>query len=110
MAGGPYIRLICKWTFHVSNEVHRRAPRDSVYLLASLRIENAACEHGVKIRNLSATGLMAEGDTAVSLGSLVCVHIRKIGWVRGSVCWIVDKRFGVRFDAEIDPIKARTAV
>ena len=94
----------------MESEEHRRAPRDSVYLLASIRIENTDCEQGVKIRNLSASGLMAEGDTVVSLGSIVCVHIRNIGWVRGSVCWIVDGRFGVRFDAEIDPIKARAAV
>lgn len=81
-----------------------------MYLLAMLRIESKAAEHSVKIRNLSSTGLMVEGDVRVRPGSLVAINIRNIGWVDGSVAWAAGNRFGVMLDIEIDPMKACGAV
>lgn len=81
-----------------------------MFLLASLRIGEEEGEHSVKIRNLSATGLMAEGDVQARPGCIIAINIRNIGWVGGSVAWAVEKRFGVMLDIEIDPMKARAAV
>ena len=102
-----YVRI---GRFELAEDEHLRAPRDSMFLLAALRFENQDGEHSVKIRNLSNTGLMAEGEVHVRPGSIVTINIRNIGWVGGIVAWTEDKRFGVMFDTEIDPRKARTAV
>ena len=94
----------------MAEEEFRRAPRDSMFLFASLRLENQEGEQSIKIRNLSSTGLMAEGDVYVRPGAQVAINIRNIGWVNGGVAWAVEKRFGVMLDDVIDPRKARTMV
>ena len=81
-----------------------------MFLLATLRLENKEGEYRVKIRNLSANGLKAEGDVYVRPGTVVAIDIRNIGWVHGSVTWVKDNRFGVMLDTEIDPMNARIAV
>ena len=91
-------------------ETQHRAPRDSVFLLAALRFENLEAEHKVRVRNLSATGLMADGDIPVSPGLIVTINLRNIGWVNGSVSWTEGKRFGIRFVNEIDPRRIRNSV
>ena len=91
-------------------ETQRRAPRDSVFLLAALRFENLEAEYTVRVRNLSATGLMADGDISVSPGSIVTINLRNIGWVKGCVSWTKGKRFGVTLINEIDPRKVRYLV
>lgn len=92
------------------DEDHRYHARDSMFLLASVRIDGQEADRTVKIRNLSSTGLMAEGIVTVRPGSKLAIEIRNIGWVTGSVAWVLDKRFGLMLDVEIDPRKARIAV
>jgi hypothetical protein len=67
-------------------------------------------EHRIKVRNLSAGGMMGEGPVRVSRGDPIEVNIRNIGWVAGSVAWVQDDRFGVAFGEEIDPKVARAPV
>lgn len=88
----------------------RQVNRDSLFLLAHLRVDGQDTVHRVKVRNLSAGGMMAEGDAKVMRGSLVGVELRNIGWVDGTVAWKQDNRFGVAFVDEIDPMKARAPV
>mgnify|MGYP001044963920 FL=1 len=85
----------------------RQIPRDSLFLLASLRLEGDEHSYRIKVRNLSARGMMAEGQVRASRGMLVSVDLRNIGWVRGSVAWVQDNRFGIAFADEIDPKLAR---
>lgn len=85
----------------------RQIERDSLFLLAQLTLEGSAQEFRVKVRNLSAGGMMAEGDVPVLRGAFVSVDLRGIGQVRGSVAWVQDSRFGVAFMEEIDPKLAR---
>lgn len=89
---------------------HRQIARDSLFVMAALRIDGLEGEHRARIRNLSTGGLMAEGDVRVQRGQLVWVSIRNIGWVEGSVAWVQDNRFGVAFREEIDPKIARAPV
>ncbi len=91
-------------------EDHRQLARDSLFLLADLRIEDDATDYRVKVRNLSAGGMMAEGGPKVQRGRLVDVHIRNIGWIKGSIAWVQADRFGIAFAEDIDPLLARAPV
>lgn len=88
----------------------RQIPRDSLFLLASLRLDGEEQQYRIKVRNLSAGGMMAEGQVRVRRGSLVSVDLRNVGWVKGSVAWVQDNRFGVAFANEIDPKLVRQPV
>lgn len=87
---------------------NRQIARDSLFVLAELRIDGLPLEHRIKVRNLSDGGMMGEGAVRVRSGSAVAVNIRNIGWVHGTVAWVQDTRFGVAFTDPIDPRLART--
>jgi len=89
---------------------HRQLGRDSLFLLAEVRLVGTEAEHRVKVRNLSAGGMMAEGPMKVVRGTNVEVNLRNIGWVEGVVAWIQDNRFGIAFIDEVDPKLARAPV
>jgi hypothetical protein len=89
---------------------HRQISRDSLFVLTDLQIEGDTGEYRVKVRNLSAGGMMAEGPIKVLRGMPVCVNLRNIGWVEGTVAWVQDSRFGIAFRDEIDPKIARAPV
>ncbi len=85
----------------------RQIARDSLFVMADLRIDGIDAEHRIKMRNLSAGGMMGEGTVRVQRGQVVAVCIRNIGWVEGSVAWVQEGRFGIAFRDEIDPKVAR---
>jgi hypothetical protein len=91
----------------MTDKDNRQIERDSLFVMADLRIEGASEEQRVKVRNLSAGGMMAEGEIKVQPGLVVEVNIRNIGWIVGSVAWVQDDRFGIAFHDEIDPKVAR---
>jgi hypothetical protein len=91
----------------MSNVDTRQVNRDSLFLLAQLRVDGQDGISRVKVRNLSAGGMMAEGEAKVTRGSLVMVELRNLGWVEGSVAWKQDNRFGIAFVDEIDPAVVR---
>ncbi|MBW8753073.1 MAG: PilZ domain-containing protein [Sphingomonadales bacterium] len=86
---------------------NRQIARDSLFVMADLRLSGSSEEHRIKVRNLSAGGMMGEGAIRVARGDEIEVNIRNIGWVEGSVAWVQDDRFGVAFRTEIDPKVAR---
>lgn len=88
----------------------RQVNRDSLFLLAQLRVDGSDELYRVKVRNLSAGGMMAEGLAPVTRGGPVQVELRNIGWVAGQVAWKQDDRFGIAFADEIDPRLARAPV
>lgn len=89
---------------------NRQIARDSLFVMADLRLAGFEEEHRIKVRNLSAGGMMGEGTVRVARGDAVEVRIRNVGWVEGSVAWVQDDRFGVAFRDEIDPKVARAPV
>jgi hypothetical protein len=93
----------------MSNVDTRQVNRDSLFLLAQVRVDGQDSVSRVKVRNLSPGGMMAEGDSKVVRGTLVAVELRNIGWVEGSVAWKQDNRFGIAFVDEIDPTVVRGA-
>jgi hypothetical protein len=91
----------------MSNVDTRQVNRDSLFLLAQLRVDGQGETYRVKVRNLSAGGMMADGEAKVRRGSLVKVELRNLGWVDGTVAWKQDTRFGIAFVDEIDPSVVR---
>ena len=88
----------------------RHINRDSLFLSADVRLDGDPSSSRVKVRNLSAGGMMAEGDLQVMRGARVTVELRNLPAIEGSVAWVQDNRFGVAFAHEIDPRAPRTAV
>lgn len=89
---------------------HRQIGRDSLFVLAEVRLDGLEGEHKVRVRNLSAGGMMAEVALKVHRGQVVWVNVRNIGWIEGSVAWVHQGRFGIAFREEIDPKVARAPV
>lgn len=87
----------------------RQINRDSLFMLACLRLDGRDPVRRVKIRNLSSGGLMAEGDMRVVSGMPLEVELRNVGWVGGTVAWVQDNRFGIAFNEEIDARSVRAA-
>jgi hypothetical protein len=91
----------------MSAKEFQRKERDSLFMLAAMRLAEGEESYRIRIRNLSTGGLMAEASLAVETGQQVMIDIRNIGWVLGHVVWSVDNRFGVAFASQIDPKAAR---
>ncbi|MBR0551862.1 PilZ domain-containing protein [Sphingomonadaceae bacterium LXI357] len=88
----------------------RSNARDSMFLSAKFCHDGLSEAQVVRIRNLSAGGLMAEYPERLAVGTPVSVEIRGIGKVTGSVAWCTDERVGVAFDRQVDPKLARKPV
>jgi hypothetical protein len=84
--------------------------RDSLLLKAELRFPHTNETSEVRIRNLSAGGLMAEVPTGLVRGERIEINLHSIGWVGGHVAWVSDGRVGIAFDHPINPKDARKPV
>ena len=85
----------------------RSVSRDSLFLLASIRVEQDEEVHKVRVRNLSDGGMMGEGNLRVQRGNRLHIEMRNVGKIEGSVAWVQDNRFGIAFDEEINSAHAR---
>lgn len=92
----------------MSNSDDRQIGRDSMFLLADLRIDGVPGEQLVRVRNLSSGGVMAEGVECAMRGQLAWVNLRNLGWIKGTIAWVRNGRCGITFDAAIDPRMARS--
>jgi PilZ domain len=90
--------------------VKRGAGRDSMFLKAVLRFPKSGFESEVRIRNLSAGGLMAEASARITRGEVAEIHLRNIGWISGHVAWVAEGRMGIAFEFPIDPKVVRSPV
>ena len=63
----------------------RSVARDSLFLLADIRVEQNADVHRVRVRNLSDGGMMGEGQLRVQRGHRLTIELRNIGAVGGTV-------------------------
>ncbi len=86
----------------------RQINRDSLFVMAKMRLQGSDHESSVKLRNLSTGGLMAEATIQPRVGQEISINIRNIGWVEGNVAWVHESRFGIVFQQEIDPKIARS--
>jgi hypothetical protein len=81
----------------------RSLPRDSLFLRGTLRMEGTHNDLDIRIRNLSATGLMADCSTLGAIGQPVMLETKGIGKVAGKIAWVRDGRMGIAFDNPVDP-------
>lgn len=89
---------------------NRVGTRDSLFLVAQLRLGNEPRVREVRVRNLSERGLMLELDKVVAIATPVQLDLRGIGEIGGKVAWCTAGRIGVALDSSIDPKKARKVV
>jgi hypothetical protein len=88
----------------------RARSRDSLFLIARMRLDGDTTTRDVRVRNLSEGGLMVELDRIVAAGTAVHLDLRGIGEITGTVAWCTEGRLGISLDAPIDPKKARKPV
>ncbi len=88
----------------------RAAPRDSLFLLTSLCTPEGMSLGKARVRNLSATGMMADCERRIVAKAKVLFELRGVGRVSGQVAWANGHRIGIAFDREIDPRLARRPV
>lgn len=88
----------------------RAAPRDSLFLLTNFQTPDGVPLGKARVRNLSATGLMADCERAVPTGTQIECELRGVGKVTGVVAWVRDDKIGMAFDEPIDPQLARKPV
>ena len=88
----------------------RSGPRDSLFLLTNLTSNEGTPLGRARVRNLSATGLMADCERLVPVGAGIVLELRGVGRVSGRVVWSQDGKIGIAFDHEIDPQLARKPV
>lgn len=81
----------------------RKVDRDSLFMAGHLYREGDSVAIDVRIRNLSAGGLMAEPNAEVVNGQRVTIELRNLGLVPGRIAWANDRQFGIAFDQPIDP-------
>ncbi len=86
----------------------RTASRDSLLLLATIeRTEAHADVVPIRVRNLSAVGLMADYQDVAQPGEPVVVNLRGPGKVAGRVAWVRRGQIGIAFDERVDPRSVR---
>ena len=88
----------------------RRAARDSFFLQANVSAPGSGRSFPVRVRNLSAGGMMADCDRPLTVGDRLEVELRGVERVDGTVAWVRAGRIGVSFDTSIDPQQARKPV
>ncbi|MGH6614151.1 PilZ domain-containing protein [Sphingomonas sp.] len=89
---------------------NRNEARDSLFLMADFRVAGSNEIQHVRVRNLSAGGLMAELANGLPQGLEVEFDVRGVGWVSGKIAWSAAGRVGVAFSHPIDPMLARKPV
>lgn len=88
----------------------RSRQRDSLFLTANLRFADEAEGREVRVRNLSAGGLMVELERIVAPDTAVRLDMRNLGELSGTVAWCTQGRIGIALDHPIDPRRARKPV
>jgi hypothetical protein len=89
---------------------NRQDSRDSLFLMADMRVPGTRDVTPIRVRNLSSGGLMADYPEGLDQGLAIEFEVRGIGWITGKVAWSAAGRIGVAFDRQIDPLLARKPV
>ncbi|HSM54303.1 MAG TPA: PilZ domain-containing protein [Erythrobacter sp.] len=86
----------------MTGQQRRSLERHDVVQLADVQIGRDPAQHRIKVRNVSARGLMGEGALHVSSGTRLTIDLPEVGPVAGTVVWVQEPRFGVAFDDEVE--------
>src|SRR3546814_7494286 len=91
----------------------RSADRDSLFMQAALTLSGRADPLIVRVRNLSAGGMLAETTVTnanVESGAAVEVELRNVGPVAGRVVWVGEGKLGIAFGRQINTLVVRRQV
>lgn len=88
----------------------RGADRDSLFMQADVTVDGQPKPLLVRVRNLSAGGMLAESVASVPQGASVEVALHNVGLVPGRIVWVSDGKFGIAFDRAINPQAVRRQV
>jgi hypothetical protein len=90
---------------------HQRSEiRDSMFLSATIRNLDSDRSWTLRVRNISAGGLMADCAEHFKRSDKVELELRGVGLQRGVVAWTSGDRIGVAFDKPINPMLTRKPV
>ncbi len=84
--------------------------RDSLFMQASLLIPGRSSAVVVRVRNLSAGGMLAESAVPVAEGGSVEIELNNVGRVAGRIVWAGEGKFGIAFDRPVNPQAVRRQV
>lgn len=84
----------------------RQRARDITVLTARVSLDSDSAVHEVRVRNLSAGGLMIELDTVADVGTPIMINLDGIGDVSGKIAWCTQGRIGIALNRLIDPVGA----
>jgi hypothetical protein len=85
----------------------RGADRDSLFMQARLTLSGETEPVTVRVRNLSAGGMLAETPQRAAEGASVDVELPNVGSVRGRVVWVGEGKFGIAFERPVNPQAVR---
>lgn len=88
----------------------RDGERHSLFMHADLTLSYMSAPQRVRIRNLSKGGVLVETGLPCHVGEDLIIILPNIGAVRGQVAWVMEGRFGVAFEAPVDPNQVRRKV
>ncbi|MEO7241130.1 MAG: PilZ domain-containing protein [Sphingomicrobium sp.] len=92
-------------TFSLTTAVPRPSERRNdnrvSSLLRSAKLTDAAGEQLIRVRNISAGGLMAEATRSVAIGEQVALEMSSQK-IPSTVVWIREGTLGIKFDQDID--------
>ncbi|MDO9367928.1 MAG: PilZ domain-containing protein [Sphingopyxis sp.] len=88
----------------------RGADRDSLFLQAGLILPGRSDSVRVRVRNLSAGGMLAEAKVQVEQSTAVEIELHNVGRVTGRIIWAGEGKFGIAFDRPVDPQAVRRQV
>ena len=89
----------------------RSTDRDSLFMQANVLIPGQQTPVTVRVRNLSAGGMLAEAKVrGLAQGAAIEAELRNVGFVPGRVVWVGEGKFGIAFDHPVDPQAVRRQV
>lgn len=89
----------------------RSTDRDSLFMQANVLIPGQQAPVTVRVRNLSAGGMLAEAKVrGLAQGAAIEAELRNVGFVPGRVVWVGEGKFGIAFDHPVDPQAVRRQV
>lgn len=81
----------------------RGAARHSFFLLSNVIGDDGSVIGRLRVRNLSASGLMGDTELELEPQTRLMVDLRGIGSVSGTIAWAREGKIGMAFDVPINP-------
>ncbi len=95
---------------HATDSKVREMERDSLFMQGQLHAPGLDQPVTVRVRNLSAGGMMADYSGNLAEDGRVEIELRNVGLISGHVAWVSASQFGMAFDAPIDPHAVRRPI